>query len=390
MPTPPSLDNITVPGGIILNFDTGAGMRDLGEIVPNSVKIKQKTDELRIDSQRSGKLRLLDIISKREEFTLEFTLIDPVVDNLRPFMKGGAITVVGESTDAIVDQKATLSGTLLSSLGKYGVSAVTVRQFLDKCFLYDKSALAYLDHSAEADTLAGTAFATLKEADDILYLGKLTPFTEAYFNFAVEGVYGAVVVKYWDGSAWSAVANLGGAAAALAADGKMNWDLPADWETTIVNSSEAMYWIQITATTPWTTPATINCIRQNAVQNTDYILDPGQVTGGLISGRVGRLAGGFLEDGEEVMVSFTHVTWESLKFPIGAADYQVGAARMDFAPDVGLSGKCHIHKCRLKASGDLEFDPEKELRLPMILEALDNYSVTPDSPYADWEALSES
>jgi hypothetical protein len=388
MSTPPSLNNITVPGGISLHFDTGTGMRDLGEIVPDSVKIKQKTDELRIDSQRSGKLRLMDIISKREEFSLEFTLIDPVIDNLRPFLKGGAVTVVGEGTDAIVDQKATLSGILLTSLGKYGLTAVTVRQFLDKCFVYDGA--AYTDRSAEADTLAGTPFTTLTDANDVLYLGKLTPFTEVYFDFAVNGNYGAVVVKYWNGSTWAAVTNLGGPAAALAADGKMYWDLPADWATTIVNSSDAMYWIMITATTPWTTPATINCIRQNAVQNTDYILDPGQVTGGLYTGRVGRLAGGFLADGEEVMVSFTYATWESLKFPIGAADFQQGSARMDFSPDVGLSGKCHIHKCRIKPNGDLDFNPDKELRLPMVLEALDNYAITPTSPYADWEALSES
>jgi hypothetical protein len=388
MPTPPSLDNITVPGGIILNFDTGSGMRDLGEIVPDSVKIKQKTDELRIDSQRSGKLRLLEIISKREEFSLEFTLIDPVVDNLRPFMKGGAVTAVGESTAAIVDQKATLTGTVLSSLGKYGLSAVTVRQFLDACYVYDGA--AYTDRTAEADTLAGTPFTTLADAGDALYLGKLTVFDEVYFDFATPGSYGAVSVEYWDGSAWIAVGSLGGAAAALAADGKMTWTRSKGWATTIINNSDPMYWIKITATTPWTTPATINCIRQDAVQNTDYILDPGQVTGGLITGRVGRLAGGFLADGEEVMVSFTHVTWESLQFPIGAADFQQGAARMDFSPDVGLSGKCHIHKCRLKPNGDLEFNPNNEMRLPMILEALDNYALTPTSPYADWEALSES
>jgi len=387
MPTPPNSTNITTPEGITLHFDTGSGMRDLGEIVPGSVKIKQKTDELRIDSQRSGKLRLLDVISRREEFGIEFILVEPMIDNLRPFLKGGDVTVVGEGAAAEVDQKVTLNGTLLSSLGKCGVSAVTVRQFLDKVFVYDGA--AYTDHSAEADTEAGTPFTTLEDAGDYLYLGKLTPFSEVYFNFAVEGVYGGVVVEYWAGSAWAAVSNLGGAAAELAADGKMNWDLPANWATTIVNSSEAMYWIRISATTPWTTPATINCIRQNAVQNTDWILDPGQVAAVLQSGKVGRLSGGFLEDGEEVMVSYTYATWESLKFPIGAADFQQGAARMDFSPEAGLAGKCHIHKCRLKANGDLDFS-DKELRLPMILEALDNFAVTPDSPYADWEALSES
>jgi hypothetical protein len=385
---PPHLDNLTLPGGIVLNFDVGTGMRDLGEIVADSLEIEPKSTEYVFESQRSGKLRPARVFSIKEEITMKFKLVEPVIDNLRPFLKGGAITVVGEGTAAVVDQKATLNGALLASLGKYGVSAVTVRQFLDKCFVYDGA--AYTDHSAEVDTEAGTPFTTLADAGDALYLGKLTPFSEAYFNFAVEGVYGAVVVEYWDGSAWQAVSNLGGAAAALAADGKMNWDLPVDWATTIVNSSEAMYWLKITATTPWTTPATINCIRQNGVQNTDWILDPGQVSGGLEVGKVGRLSGGFLEDGEEVKVSYTYTTWESLKFPVATAGFQEGAARLDFAPSTGLAGKYHVPKCQLKPEGTLSFDPKKEMQLGMILEVLDDYENNPNAPFGEWESLSES
>jgi hypothetical protein len=385
---PPNLDNLTLPGGIVLNFDVGTGMRDLGEIVPDSLEIEPKSTEYVFESQRSGKLRPARVFSIKEEVTMKFKLVEPVIDNLRPFLKGGAITVVGQGTAAVVDQKATLNGTLLASLGKYGLSTVTVRQFLDKCFVFDGA--AYTDHSAEADALAGTLFTTLQDAGDALYLGKLTPFSEVYFNFGTEGVYGGVVVEYWNGSAWAAVSGLAGAAAALAADGKMNWDLPTDWATTIVNSSEAMYWLKITATTPWTTPATINCIRQNGVQNTDWILDPGQVSGGLEVGKVGRLSGGFLEDGEEVKVSFTYTTWESLKFPVATARFQEGAARLDFAPSTGLSGKYHVPKCQLKPDGALSFDPKKELQLGMILEVLDNNENTPAAPFGEWESLSES
>jgi hypothetical protein len=387
MPTPPSLSNITIPGGIVLNFDSGSGMKDLGEIVPDSLSLEPKTDELKVKSQRSGKLRTLKTFTINEEIQMKFKLIEPNIDNLRPFLKGGAVTVVGESTAAIVDQKVTLAGILLSSLGKYGLTAVTVRQFLDACYVYDGA--AYADRTAEADTLAGTPFTTLADAGDFLYLGKLTPFKEVYFNFAVEGSYGAVVAEYWDGSAWQTL-SVAGAAAALAADGKMNWAIPVDWATTTVNSSEAMYWVRLSATTPWTTPATINCIRQNAVQNTDYILDPGQVTGGLLSGRVGRLAAGFLADGEEVMVSFTYVTWESLRFAVATNAFAEGSGRLDFAPSVGLSGKYHIHKCQLKPDGNLTFNPSKEMELPMILEVLDDYENNPTEPYGYWEALSES
>ena len=384
---PPNLDNLTLPGGIVLNFDVGTGMRDLGEIVPDSLEIEPKSTEYVFESQRSGKLRPARVFSIKEEVTMKFKLVEPVIDNLRPFLKGGAITVVGEGTAAVVDQKATLNGTLLTSLGKYAVSGVTVRQFLYKCVVFDGA--AYTDHSAEADTLAGTPFTTLADAGDFLYLGKLTPFKEVYFDFAVEGVYGAVVAEYWDGSAWQTL-SVAGAAAALAADGKMNWTIPVDWATTIVNSSDAMYWVRLSATTPWTTPATINCIRQNGVQNIDWILDPGQVAGGLEVGKVGRLAGGFLADGEEVKVSYTYTTWESLKFPVAAAGFQEGAARLDFAPSTGLSGKYHVPKCQLKPDGVLSFDQKKEMQLGMILEVLDNYEDTPAAPFGEWEALSES
>ncbi|MFA5381864.1 MAG: hypothetical protein WC356_01775 [Candidatus Micrarchaeia archaeon] len=389
MSTAPSLDNITIPGGIVLNFDEGSGMRDLGEIVPDSLSIEPKTEELKVKSQRSGKLRTLKTFAIDEEIVMKFKLIEPNTDNLRPFFKGGAVTVVGESTEAVVDEAVTLNGELPSSLLGYGVSSVTVRQFLDKVFLYDDSAEAFVDHSVEADSLAGTPFDTLEEAGDLLYLGKATPFTEVYFDFAVPGEYGAVVVKYWNGSAWAAVSNLAGAGAALAADGKMNFDLPADWATALVNGYTG-YFIQISATTPWTTVATVNAIRQNAVRNTDYIQDPGQVAGGLLQGRIGRLAAGFLADGEEVKVSYTKTTWESLRFPMATAEFQEGSARLDFAPSTGLTGKYHISKCQLKPDGTLSFDPKKEMQLGMTLEVLDDYANNPTEPFGYWEALSES
>ena len=389
---PPDISNLTIPGGVKVFFDTGSGFRNLG--LMTGLDGAPQTEEFKHESNQSGKMRVVKTFSTKEELAFKFKLHEPVADTMRAYWKGGALTLVGEGSAAVVDQKLTLAGELPASVLKYGLSAVTVRQFLDKCFLYDKSALAYLDHSAEADTLAGTPFSTLEEADDALYLGKLTPFTEVYFDFAVEGIYGGVVVEYWDGSAWAAVTGLAGAAAALAADGKMNWDLPADWNTTIVNSSAPMYWIKITATTPWTTPATINCIRQNAVRNTDYIIDPGGVSPSLLVGRIGRLAAGFLADGEEVMVSYTHATWESLKFPLATNAFQEGAARLEVnTPDGnGLRWHLHLYKCQLKPDGDLRMGGEdkKTMDIPMQLEVMDDSARHPDAPYGEWEALSEA
>jgi len=380
MPVPANVENYTVPGGVKLFFDDGTGERDLGNIT--ELDLETGTEELEHFSNRSGK-RLKDkVITLEEQLKLKFKFDEPVIENLKYYFKGGDIENLSPGTGSITDRALTLAGTLLHSVGQYyGLSAVTVRQFLDKVFMYDGA--AYTDHSEEADTLAGTPFATLTDADDELYLGKDTPFKEVYFDFGTPGVYGAVVVEYWDGDEWKAVSGLTGAAAALAADGKMQWTLPDDWALKTVNSYSA-YYIRITATTPWTTPATVNCIRQNCVANTDYVLDAGQAgEDGRLPGRIGRLATGMLVDGEEVKVSFTHATWTSARFAIAGASFIEGAARLEVHPDTGrgLRFDVSIPKCIIKPNGGIGLDDKKWLETPMMLEALDDTANNPAAPF---------
>jgi hypothetical protein len=379
MPVPASVENYTVPGGVKLFFDAGTGERDLGNIT--EVDIEGGTEELEHYSNRSGK-RLKDkVIVLEEKLMVKFKFDEPVIENLKYYFKGGAIENLSPGTAAIVDQALTLNGVLLTSVGQYyGLSAVTVRQFLDKVFMY--SGAAFTDHSVEADASAGTPFATLTDADDALYLGKDTPFKEVYFDFATPGSYGAVVVEYWDGNSWEAVTGLGGAAAALAADGKMQWTLPVDWAVTTINGYSA-YYLKITATTPWTTPATINHIRQNCVANTDYVLDAGAAgEDGRIPGRIGRLVAGMLVDGEEVKVSFTYVTWASAQFPIAGASFVEGTARLEVHPDAGRGIRFDVvlPKAILKPNGSIGLDDKKWLEVPMTLEAMDNSALTPLAP----------
>ncbi|MFA4904471.1 MAG: hypothetical protein WC600_17190 [Desulfobaccales bacterium] len=386
MPTYPAPDarNFTRPGGIALYIDKGAGYVHLGNIDISKMSVEPKNTELEIETQLSGEARTAMILITKRQETYKFPLQEIVPEHLQAFFCGGALTQVNPGTAAIVDQALILAGELPASLGQYNISSVTVRQFLNKVFVYDGA--AYTDRSEEADSLAGTPFTTLEDAADLLYLGKATPFQEVYFNFAVEGVYGAVVVKYWNGSAWTAVSNLAGAAAALAADGKMNWDLPTDWAITTVNGY-AGYFLQISATTPWTTPATINCIRQNAVRNADYVIDPGQVAGGLLAGRIGRLAAGFLADGEEVKVSYTHATWGALTFPVGTASFLTAAARLDHLTNKGTQFRRYIPKCHLKPDGAMSFDSKNQLLIPMVIEVLDDYANNPTQPYGYVEVL---
>ena len=383
---PPNIENLFIACVPKFYFDTGNGERELG-LIEKPPAAELKSTEVKVYNSQDGKRRLKKLFSTEEELSLEMILQEAVAANVQAYFKGGALETVGAGSAAIVDQALILAGEVPASLGKYAISAETVRQFLNKVFMYNGS--AYTDHSAEADAVGGTPFETLVDANSRLYLGKATPFKEVYFDFAVPGVYGAVVVKYWNGSIWTAVADLAGAADVLDADGKMNWTLPTDWAITTVNGYSG-YFLQISATTPWTTPATVNHIRQNAVKNTDYIVDPGQVTPELLVGRIGRLAAGFLAAGEEVKVSFTHTTWSSLRFPVATENYISGSARLAFRPADGFWWNFIIPSCQLKPNGKLTFDDKNPMELPMLLQVLDDSANTPAAPYGYWELLNET
>ena len=379
----PDVRNFTRAGGIALYVDGGSGFEHLGNIDISKMSAEPKNDELEIETQLSGESRTAEtMIIKRAE-SYKFPLQEITPENLQRFFCGGDITPVGPDTAAVVDQKMLLAGELPASLGKYAISAVTVRQFLDACLVY--ASAAYTDRSEEADSQAGTPFDLLNGSGEFVYFGKAMPFQEIYLDLATPGSYTGVVWEYWNGAAWTTLTTAG-AGDDLDADGKVNWTIPGAWATKIVNGSAPLYWVRVKCSTK-TTTATCNCVRQDAVRNTDYIIDPGQVSGGLLAGRIGRLAAGFLADGEEVMVSFTHTTWESLIFPVGTVQYPQVAARIDYLTLKGTKMRRHIFKCQLKPDGAISFDPKKELQIPLMLVVLDDYANNPTQPYGYKEIL---
>ena len=378
MPAPANIENYTVPGGVKLFFNDGTGERDLGNLT--DLDIETGTEELEHFSNRSGK-RLKDkVIVLEEKLTVKFKFDEPVAENLRYYFKGGELENVGAGTGSKSDLKLALAGTLLHPVGQYyGLNGVTVRQFLDKVLRYDGA--AFVDVSAEADSEGGTPFDALQDANDVLYLGKNTRFQEVYADLAVNGSYTGLAWEYWDGEAWQALA-VAGAGAALAADGPITFTPPADWAKTAVNG-ENLYWIRATSTAV-ATPATVNHFRQALTQNTDWVLDPGQAgVEGRLPGRIGRLAGGKLTDGEEVKVSFTYTTWEQMRFPIAGSNFIEGAARLEVHPDSGrgLRFDVVIPKSLLKPNGAISLDDKKWLETPMMLEALDDHANTPEAPF---------
>ncbi len=373
----PNIDNYTVPGGIKLFFNDGSGERDLGNIV--DLDLEPSSEELEHKTNRSGKRRTDKVLSLEDKLLLKFKLDEPVIENLKYLFRGGSIEPQGAGTGSRTDDKLTLSGTAFQSAGPYyGLSSVTVRQFLDYVFLYDGA--TYNDHSAEADTLDGTPFDLMADSGDHLYLGKLTKFKEAYFDFAVVGSYGARTWEYWNGSAWSALV-VSGAAEDFSADGKITFTLPADWAQTIVNSAQA-YFIRVSVASV-TTPATVNEIRQNGVLNTDYVVDAGSAENSARQeGRIARLSGGMFVDGEEVKVSFTYTTWTSIKMGLFTGALVEGSARLEMHPASGrgLQHDYIFPKAVIRPGGSVPFDDSKWMEVPFELQVLDDSENNPDYP----------
>ena len=125
------------------------------------------------------------------------------------------------------------------------------------------------------------------------------------------------------------------------------------------------------------------------VHNTDYVVDAGAGPPGMMVGRLGRIAGGDISDGQQVHVSYTHVTWASLKFALAKSNYIRGAIRMEFYPGTGLQGNLSHARVLLKADGAMSFDPKKEFQVPIIIEWLDNSAADSNYPYGYWESLDQ-
>lgn len=380
---PPNILNYTVPGGIKLFFDDGTGEKDLGNIV--SIDMTPGTDELEHFSNRSGKRMKDHSLVIEEKLTIKLTLDEIVAEHWKYFFKGDDITNVGAGTDTATDVKVILDGIKLMSLaGYYGLSSVTVRQFVDYCLLDDDSAGAFVDNSAEADTAAGTPFEGIAEAADVLYFGKNTPFKNLYLDLQTNGSYGARTWEYWNGAAWTAFVPTG-TGEPMDSDGNINLiggGALTGWAKTVVNSISA-YWVRVSVASV-TTPATIKAARQNGVQNTDWVLDPG-IAGedGRKAGAVGRISTGMFEDGEEVKVSFTYTTWTAQQFNLAAAGgFPIGAVRIEMHPTTGRGTRVdfEIPKCQIKPEGNITFDDKDWLKVPLTIEVLDNSSVTPTYP----------
>ncbi len=375
----PDPDNATLFAGVKIFFTEtgGAGELDLGII--DSLDINHVIESLKLWSNRGGQREVVKEVPTTRELDFPIELMEFTADHLRMYFAGGQITSAGGGSASKTDQKLILTGANPVSLGPYyGLSAVTVRQFLDKVFRYDGE--AFIDNSAEADTTGGTPFAGISATDEYLFLGKATKFNQVYFDLAVNGDYGdGLTWKYWNGSEWAAIVGGAGAGLDMEADGVFSHTPQSDWAKTTVNGQN-LYWLRASAGTV-TTPATVNCIRQNGVAGTDYVVIPGQSAAPRSQGAIMRVAGGMFEDGEEVKVSFTYETWSGLSMPLSGSSYLEGSARIEIFPNPELGMRLEfIHsKVQVRPNGNITGNDQDWTRLPLLLKFLYDEN-NPDAP----------
>lgn len=111
---------------------------------------------------------------------------------------------------------------------------------------------------ANSGTNNWSLFPTLQSVGDYALFGFTEPFTRIVFDYASgsAGVGGEVEWEYWDGNSWESLPNVtdntAGFTASVADNISVTWDEPTNWQQTIFNSGQSLYYIRARITTNYT------------------------------------------------------------------------------------------------------------------------------------------
>ena len=383
-----AIDEITIPGGVCVFFtETGGVERQMGNIVGDSVSVDRDSDEINHFTNKSGIRRKDKVFTVEENAQVDFELDEVNVDNLRYFFKGAAISNVSAGTANITDQKETLVGVAYVSVERPGLTAVTVRQFLDSVFLDDGG--TFIDETAEAFSLTGS-FSNINTTDDFLYMGKLTQWNVMDIDVDTAADHTTPLWEFWNGSAWTTFVPTTSSTLDFTDDSTLTLDgggALTGWAKNTVNGI-SQFWIRYSAGTV-TTPGTVLSLGRSAVTalsaTTDHNIDPGQASGAgsTRDGAVRRLSGSVLLDGEEIRIDFTYVTFTSQTFGIAEQSTIEGSARFVNNPQSGRGTHWEMlfPRCQLTNNGAMDLDDTDFQTIPLSLVVLDNSAVDATNPF---------
>lgn len=120
-----------------------------------------------------------------------------------------------------------------------------------------------IKNSTESTLSTGSPTATTLafnlQTTDAFYVGSKQPFTSRYFKLGtVNAVAGTLTVKYWDGSAYTAVTDVIDQTNNFFNDGWISWTNGTNWVAKAqTGCAEELYWIQITVSANMTAGATL-------------------------------------------------------------------------------------------------------------------------------------
>lgn len=121
---------------------------------------------------------------------------------------------------------------------------------------------AFVDETADANSAADNdwqLFPTSEAAGDYAAFGFTAAFEQIRFDYAngVAGVGGVVAWEYWNGAAWTALADVtdetAGFTAAAADNLTVSWTVPVDWAARAISTSASLFWVRARVTTAYTT-----------------------------------------------------------------------------------------------------------------------------------------
>lgn len=100
----------------------------------------------------------------------------------------------------------------------------------------------------QTDTPAATTLAFALTTSDYFYLGFKKPFTSRYFHLStVNSNAATLTVKFWDGSAWTAVEDLIDETIGFTQSGFISWQNPGGWTKSAQSpiTDLELYWLRI-------------------------------------------------------------------------------------------------------------------------------------------------
>ena len=134
---------------------------------------------------------------------------------------------------------------LYENRGYAGAESATA---FDLVYTYTGS---YVNNTTEAGTESGTPFNLMATTSQYVYCGLSTTFSGVSFEFETRGSGYNLHAEYYNGSTWTELDISGKVyeddTSNFTSDGRIYFDIPANWSTVAVNS-QTKYWVRFSTT----------------------------------------------------------------------------------------------------------------------------------------------